>query len=75
MKFITNECCDCASPGYPCLGDSCPYAHMIHYRCDRCGAEITDEDDLYNDGESDLCLDCLKETFKKKWNDDPNDPD
>lgn len=41
---IENDCCDCAVPAYPCLGDSCPLRHQEHYYCDNCGDEV---DKLY----------------------------
>lgn len=55
MKKIENECCSCAVPAYPCIGDSCSKRNVEHYYCDECGAEDT----LYHfDGEQ-LCEDCL----------------
>lgn len=63
MKKIVNECCDCAVPGYPCLGNSCPRLHVERYFCDNCDAEIDDE--LYEVDGEDLCIDCLKERFQK----------
>ena len=61
MKYEQNDCCDCAVPGYPCLGDSCSRRHAIYYRCDRCGAdELTEDDITVIDGE-DLCPDCARE--------------
>lgn len=54
MIRIRNECCDCAVPGYPCLGSACPNRHVeVHY-CDECGAEL---DEIHNDGQ-DLCWRC-----------------
>lgn len=32
-----NECRDCATPAYPCMGDSCRFRHVKHYYCDECG--------------------------------------
>lgn len=57
MVEIKNECCDCAAPGYPCQGDSCPYRHVKHYYCDNCGDEV---DELYVVDGEELCRDCLK---------------
>ena len=44
-----NDCCGCAVPAYPCLGESCPLQHQKHYYCDNCHEEA---DKLYRfDGE------------------------
>lgn len=49
MIVFENHCCDCAVPGYPCLGSACPLRNVpVHY-CDKCGAEIR---------EGDLCEEC-----------------
>lgn len=63
MRKIVNECCGCAVPSYPC-SESCPLREVEHYFCDNCDADI-DLDEVYEvDGEH-LCLDCLKERYKK----------
>lgn len=57
---IENHCCDCAAPGYPCLGRSCPNRHVYVYYCDKCKGEIGREDEVYKseiDGK-DLCEEC-----------------
>ena len=60
---IENQCCDCAAPGYPCMGEICPLRRVkVHY-CDRCDVDL---DVVYwVDGEE-LCEDCLKELFKRE---------
>lgn len=40
MIKTQNDCCECAVPAYPCLGDSCPLRHQKHYNCDSCGDEV-----------------------------------
>lgn len=62
MIRIENHCCDCAVPGYPCRGSSCPNRHVgVHY-CDKCGEEI---DEIYEVDGKELCEECLKEKFRK----------
>ena len=40
MIRYENQCCDCAVPGYPCLGDSCPRLNVpVHY-CDSCNDDV-----------------------------------
>ena len=40
MVKYENHCCDCAAPGYPCLGSLCSRRRVeVHY-CDKCGEEI-----------------------------------
>lgn len=59
MIRYENDCCDCAVPGYPCLGDSCSRRHAIHIYCDVCGEEIYDDVDINEDYH--ICDNC-KET-------------
>ena len=60
MLKIENHCCDCAVPGYPCLGASCPNRQVeVHY-CDVCGEEA----EYWAEGE-DLCEYHLKRKFRR----------
>lgn len=62
MLRIENHCCDCAVPGYPCQGASCPLIRVeVHY-CDTCGDEL---DDIYDVDGEELCEECLKEMFRR----------
>ena len=54
LVVIENECCNCAVPAYPCMGDSCPNRNVRHYYCDKCGVEGT----LYHYNDSQLCAEC-----------------
>lgn len=54
-----NHCCDCAVPGYPCLGSSCPNRRVeVHY-CDRCGEEL---ESIHEHEGEELCDSCYEET-------------
>lgn len=65
MIKYENECCDCATGAYPCLGNSCPNINVPHYYCDECGVECNEIEHLYcYDGEE-LCLDCIKDKLDK----------
>ena len=55
---VENDCCGCASPGFPCEGASCPRLHSIHYYCDECGDEVS-EGELYWYGTEQLCKYCV----------------
>lgn len=44
MIRYENDCCDCASPGYPCLGSACSLRHSPHIYCDMCGQEMGEGD-------------------------------
>lgn len=62
MTKLENRCCDCAAPGYPCLGMSCSLRRVeVHY-CDRCGEEL---DEIYDVGDEELCERCLREEFRR----------
>ena len=56
MIRVENDCCGCAVPAYPCLGDSCPLRHQKHYYCDSCGDEV--EELYYGISGKELCDDC-----------------
>lgn len=61
MVKYENECCDCAVPAYPCMGESCPNRNVPHYYCDECGEEPYD---LYEFDGQQLCIDCIKKRLK-----------
>lgn len=59
MIKYENDCCGCAVPGYPCLGDACRLRHAPHIYCDECGEELYDGEEEYNlDQEYHLCDNC-----------------
>ena len=62
MYYETNECCGCAVPCYPCIGDSCHLRHVKHYSCDICGKPIEDEK-VYNFNSDDCCEGCIIEAL------------
>ena len=65
MVRIENHCCQCAVPGYPCLGNLCVLRNVeVHY-CDNCDEEII-EDEIYEVDGEELCEECLKERFRKE---------
>ena len=62
MLQYENRCCECAAPGYPCLGSSCPNRNVpVHY-CDRCDEEL---EKIYDVDGEELCEECLKEMFRR----------
>lgn len=62
MVRIEDQCCDCAVPGYPCVGDACSYRNVeVHY-CDSCDTEL---DEIYDVDGEELCEECLKERFRR----------
>ncbi len=61
MKYEVNECCDCATDTYPCIGDECSQLHKIYYRCDECGADELTEDEIHHVNDMDLCEHCYIE--------------
>ena len=63
MRRIENQCFDCATDSYPCLGENCPNRNVLVYYCDQCDCEI--EGDVYEVEGNELCEDCLKDMFKK----------
>lgn len=63
MTRLENDCCECATPGYPCKGDSCPNRNVPHYYCDKCKDEYTADTLYIYDGEE-LCKECLLGKFE-----------
>ena len=61
MVTYENECCDCAVPAYPCIGDSCPNRHVKHYYCDECKDDV---EKLYRFDAEELCLDCIEKRLE-----------
>lgn len=66
MIKYEDECCDCATPNYPCLGSACSNRHVAHYYCDKCDEEIDSEELYYYDG-LEICKDCLLELVPKAY--------
>lgn len=64
MITYENDCCDCSSPGYPCIGNSCDLRHNPHYYCDRCGDELCSGELYWYEGDQ-LCIECIKEYLEK----------
>ena len=61
MVTYENECFDCAVPGYPCIGDSCPNRHVKRYYCDECKDYV---EKLYRFDGEELCLDCIEKRLE-----------
>jgi hypothetical protein len=59
MRKTLDECVCC---GLPCLGSSCPYAHVTRYYCDECGREA----DIYEFDDKELCKECIKELLTEE---------
>lgn len=67
MTVIENHCCDCAAPGYPCMGAACPNRRVTVFYCDntRCSAHLTGADRLFVVGDSQLCRDCVEDMAER----------
>ena len=64
MTFYENQCCDCASPGYPCLGDRCGLRHVKVYICDHCKQEVG-YGDLFKYDDLELCIECIQQRLER----------
>lgn len=62
MVRYENDCCDCATSGYPCIGESCSKRNVKVLICDDCGFEM---DELYLYDGYELCKDCLCFRYKQ----------
>lgn len=61
-KVLEDECCDCKSDGYPCLGNSCQNRNVIHLICDKCKEE---SEELYETEDGELCAECVLGMYEK----------
>ena len=66
MIRYENHCCDCAVPGYPCIGNSCPYMNVPIYYCDGCSGDTRAEYEV--EGEH-YCKECAKKYLKEAFSD------
>jgi len=53
----SDDCCDCAAPGYPC-NDSCRLKNNPHFFCDICGDEVESDELFWYEGQQ-LCKYCV----------------
>lgn len=64
MIKYENHCCDCAVPGYPCIGESCPNISVPVYYCDCCADDTRAEYEIDGEHYCEGCASCyLKEIF------------
>lgn len=60
MKTFENQCCDCATPSYPCRGSGCPNRNVPVYLCDLCREQAT----LYHFDGQELCIACVEDQLE-----------
>lgn len=58
MYKIENQCCDCATPTYPCIGNACGLRAVKVFYCDNCGFEATTIVEAHG---QELCFDCANQ--------------
>lgn len=58
MIYHQNDCCECASPGFPCIGSRCELVNRAHYICDGCDEEVYPGELYWYDGLQ-LCSNCV----------------
>ena len=63
MKKFENECIGCATPLYPCRGESCQFRHVPHYYCDKCGGDFEPEALFVNEDGEELCMECFVSNY------------
>ncbi len=59
MVGFINNCCNCATPSYPCQQELCPNRHVKIYICDKCKSTVDFGELFYFDGDE-LCIDCIQ---------------
>lgn len=63
MIRYENRCCDCSSPGYPCIGSLCSRRYVKIYECDCCKDEVNYGELYYFNGKE-LCISCIKKELE-----------
>lgn len=66
MRYESNECCDCAVPGYPCRGEACSLRHVPKYQCDICGTDDLSEDEITEIDGQHICEECYEKHYEDK---------
>lgn len=66
MIKYENHCCDCAVPGYPCIGNSCPCVNVSVAYCDECNDDTQAQYDI--NGEH-YCEECAKKYLREVFED------
>lgn len=61
MIEIADECCGCATEGYPCWGSLCPNRDVVRMYCDKCGEEV---DCLRRYEGEQWCESCILDEFE-----------
>ena len=61
MITYEDECCGCATPAYPCMGNACPNRNVKHLYCDKCKNDV--EKQYKYDGQE-ICENCLLGEFE-----------
>lgn len=64
MIKYENQCCNCATDGYPCAGSLCSLREVPVYYCDHCNQEIPN-DEIYEVYGEHFHEDCMLDKFKK----------
>lgn len=64
MIYYENECCDCATDAYPCVGAVCPLRRVKHYACDSCHSDVEYGELFYFNGQE-LCISCIQELLEQ----------
>lgn len=64
MTKYENECCNCSTESYPCIGNDCKMRAVPHYFCDKCEEEI--DDILYELDGREFCRECVLDEIPQK---------
>ena len=72
MIRYENQCCDCATGSYPCLGNTCPRKNVKIIICDICGAnceaDCGTESELFPYEDKEICYSCYNSIYHSKEN-------
>lgn len=64
MIRYENQCCDCATESYHCIGRGCKFLNVKIYICDCCKNEF-DYGELFYFEDRQLCINCIKNNLEK----------
>jgi len=63
MVRYEDNCCNCATEDYPCLGKYCPRRNIKVLECDKCGDDAVEKLYIYDGME--LCSSCVLGLLEK----------
>lgn len=66
MKYFVDECVGCPT-WMGCMGSACPNRNVPYYRCDICGEDELNEEDMEDEH---ICKECARKENEEEGEDE-----